>query len=208
MSAIATPVGEISRDTADASTDVIFFLDSRLTITHCNPAWDKFARENHGERALAANVVGRRLFDFIAADLQPFYRTVFESCAADNLPFSFDYECSSASVYRLFRMQILPLRQGGGFAVLNAIRVERPQSGRSSKSPGPEYVAEPNTVTLCAHCRRTRRQDDPSRWEWVPAHLDIGELRLNHAVCPPCRSYYYGLAGERLSAGSLLLNNV
>lgn len=207
MQATVSPVREFSREVADALPDVVYFLDSALRIVHCNPAWDTFACQNRGERAVASQVVGTPLFNYVAPDLQPFYRIVFDSCASDSLPFSFDYECSSSAIYRLFRMQIFPLRKREGFAIVNALRIEQPHS-RAPQMPGREYLANGNTITVCAHCRRTRREDDLARWDWVPAHLEAGELRLNQAVCPPCRSYFYGLTSDRLSPGSLLHRDV
>ena len=192
---------DLSREVIDKSRDVIYLLDGDLRIQYCNPAWDQFARQNAGERALAAQVQGARLFDFIPEALQAFYRTVFGACQQDRQPFAFDFECSSAGTYRLFRMQILPFREKAGAAVVNALRVEGPARDRAtSDAPDPRYVRPDGLRTMCAHCRRTRRVDDATRWDWVPRYLADKSLRVSHGMCPTCADYHYGAVLGQLRA--------
>jgi hypothetical protein len=54
-----------------------------------------------------------------------------------------DYECSSAQVFRIYRMQVYPLRPGCGFVVINSLRVVHPHT---------RAVCEPDDVIY--RCKR------------------------------------------------------
>jgi hypothetical protein len=107
---------------------------------------------------------------------------------------SFDYECSSAQHYRLFRMEIRPIRSAG-FVLIHALRIERPHGReRASFSPDPRrYTDSHGLITMCAHCRKTRRAAEPEVWDWVPDYLSSGALRTrtSHGLCGPCLAYLY-----------------
>lgn len=182
---------EAMRAALDQSEDVACVLDSELRFLYCNPAWDRFALANQGEKALRERVLGTALLDAVAEPLRRFFEHAFEATASSGKPFEFDYECSSAEYFRLFRMQILPLAPNGGFVVVHSLRVEEPHGGPAEFSDPERYRASDGLVVMCAHCRRTRRVAEPATWDWVPAHLDDSSLRVSHGLCQICRVYLY-----------------
>ncbi len=186
----AWPVPELARDVVDTSPNVIYLLDADLRIRYCNPAWDHFALNNDGEAALAAKILHMPLFDAIPAVMQPFYREVFAACAEDGEPFAFDYECSSPSQFRRFRMEVMPSKAGRGFGIINALRVERPH-GTTAVLPSEEHLGANGIIVMCAHCRKTRSAKEPARWDWVPAYVASKTAPISHGLCPPCGSYHY-----------------
>src|SRR4051794_35185574 len=113
---------ELTRDTVEHSKDVIFIVNSELRIKYCNPAWDEFALANGGEDAAAACVLESDLMRVIPEPLHAFYSEVFLRCRQVHLAFHLDYECSSAQLYRLRHMDILPLKRSGELAIVNSIR--------------------------------------------------------------------------------------
>lgn len=183
--------GSIPVSTLEASENVCCQLNGELRITYCNPAWDRFALANDGGLALSDRVLGSIIMDFVPSELIEFYSAVFAK--AHDVVVEFDYECSSAELYRSFQMQILPVEQPTGFTVINALRVEETMEGkRAALAVGPEYVTDAGIVTVCSHCRRTRRVDVSGQWDWVPANLKPTQRNVSHGLCPICRAYFYG----------------
>jgi hypothetical protein len=176
----------------EGSPDTCFVLSELLSITYCNAAWDRFARENGGgPEVLASSIIPRNLLDFVNADLKKYYADLFAQARALGRPVSHDYECSSASVFRLYRMQIYPLERGQGFFVTNSLRVERPHDRVALKPDNAIYIHSDGLIRMCANCRRTSRAADPAAWDWVPAYVGPLEKRVSHGVCPMCLEFYY-----------------
>jgi hypothetical protein len=171
--------------------DVSCVLNSELRITYCNPAWDRFALENQGERALSRHVLGTSVLDVSGDALQRFYRNMFEAVASSGKPFDFDYECSSAERFRMFRMHVLPLKGASGFLVVHSLRLEWPHSRTPSDPERELYRDSRGLIVMCSHCRRTRRANDPAAWDWVPQHLTDSSLEVSHGLCQVCHAYYY-----------------
>ncbi len=184
--------GELSRNTVERSKDVIFMVDAKMRITYCNPAWDKFALANGGEDVVAARIVGTDLMCVIPAPLRDLYNEMFQRCREQHRTFDFDHECSSAEVYRLLHTNVLPLNRVGDLAFINSIRVERTHGlERPRVDPADIYISAHGIISMCSHCRRSRRQDASGVWDWVPAFLQTREWKISHGVCPVCLSYFH-----------------
>jgi hypothetical protein len=169
-----------------------YVLSEQLDITYCNEAWDRFALEQGGEPAvLASNIIGRNLLDSVAPDLKSFYAELFTRARALGQPVSHDYECSSATVFRLYRMQIYPLQAGAGFVVQNSLRVEHPHDRVALAPSDALYRDDSGLIHACGNCRRTRRVTDPGIWDWVPAYVENKSMDISHGVCPMCLEFYY-----------------
>jgi hypothetical protein len=183
--------GSIPLSTLEGSQDVCCHLNGELRITYCNPAWDRFALDNGGGFALSHRVVGSMIMDSVPSELTEFYSAVFAK--ARDAVVGFAYECSSPELYRSFQMQILSVEQPTGFVLINALRVEQRMEGRrAALALSPEYVSDAGIVTVCSHCRRSRRVDLSDRWDWVPANLNPTLGNVSHGLCPMCHAYFYG----------------
>jgi PAS domain-containing protein len=176
----------------DASPDACYVLSEQLVISYCNAAWNRFAREQGGNAAvLAENIVGRNLLEFIPADLRDFYQKLFAQARALSKAVGHDYECSSASVFRLYRLEAYPLRAGAGFVVENSLRIERPHDRTPLQPENGIYTDSNGIITCCANCRRTRRAANHENWDWVPAYVESKQLNVSHGICPMCFEFYY-----------------
>src|SRR5512140_2744855 len=96
---LAADAADLTRIAADASLEVIFFLDGNYRVEYCNPAWDDFALKNRGQSAVRGQVIGTDLFTVIPPVLEPFFRQLFTNCSRTRQSAVFDYECSSDSVF-------------------------------------------------------------------------------------------------------------
>lgn len=83
-------------------------------------------------------------------------------------------------------------------AKVDRVRIEREKSrqGRIARqrnhelrTTGTAYKTRLGFVVICSMCKKTRRVDDPSRWDWVPTHLDRRLPKLSHGLCLNCQPY-------------------
>lgn len=181
---------ELDRATVECSKDVIYIVDSELRITYSNPAWDQFALANGGAEVVAARILGTDLMRVIPEPLQRFYAEVLDRCRRDRVTYDFDFECSSAELYRLRHMHILPMKRSGELVIVTSARVEHIHDG-PSLSPAAAYFNAHGLITMCCHCRRTQRADQAGVWDWVPAFLEGHNWQVTHGMCPVCVSYFY-----------------
>jgi hypothetical protein len=174
----------------ESCPDPCFVVTESLDIKYCNQGWNRFAILNEGgSEALAAKVVSRNLLDFVPQDLKSFHADLFARARKTGKPVTHDYECSTATMFRLYRMHIFPLNQG--FAVMNSVRVEHPHD-RSPLEPNESlYRTEKGMIRMCSNCRRTNRPDDPAAWDWVPDYVERVRPNTTHGVCPACLEFYY-----------------
>lgn len=181
------------KETVDSSPSVSYILDSELHIQHCNPAWDKFARENGAPHVIVGNMVGRALVDFIPDVLRPAYSAAFSQVLTTGNVWEKCYECSSPDLYRLFRMRIHLLRPENWYLVTNSLVIEEPHD-RAAEAVPHIYLDAHSRVTLCVHCRCSRRLDTPNVWDFVPEYLGFGlgpPVNVSDGLCPVCRAYFY-----------------
>ena len=182
-------LSSLDRDDLARSPDVICgVLADGLTIGYANAAWFEFGRRNGATRVWGP---GDRLLDAISDPIQGFYAEKLGRVLADRQPWEHDYECSSADVYREFRMRALVLGDGAGLLIVHSLRVERPHAEVGHPLVEGRYRAASGFITQCAHCRRVRRID-PHAWDWVPELVAQPQENLTHGLCELCAAYYFG----------------
>lgn len=184
------------RHALDLTGNVACLLDPDLQIVYCNPAWDQFATLNGGEHAMRDFVVGTNLLKVVPKELRQVYVGLFEHARESAQVGSLDYECSSPTMYRRFRMEVRPLYVPDLFMVVHSLLVEHHHGPeRPEKPPVLALYCNPETglIVNCAHCRRTRRVSDPEVWDWVPAYLGPGapQQNISHGLCRTCYAYFY-----------------
>lgn len=168
------------------SDNVSYILSAELGILRTNAAWERFARANGGEQLLERWRRGSSLLEILPEALRAYYVAGFQRASELAEPWEHDYECSSPTVHRTFRMIAYPF--GGSFVVTHALLATTPHPGEVLP-PSASYEHE-GIVVMCAHCRRVRHSIEPERWDWVPAYLSAENV--SHGLCTPCYRYYYG----------------
>src|SRR5687767_4127846 len=93
------PFEAIEHDSA-----IVFALDRELKIVYCNEAWDRFAESNGGAALKRPTPHGMCVLDVIPEPLKNLYRSAYLNVFATSRQWVYDYECSSATVHRLLRM--------------------------------------------------------------------------------------------------------
>jgi hypothetical protein len=170
---------------------VVYMLDADFRLAYCNKAWDEFAEHNGGAHLRRIEQVGRLVLDAIPEPLKAFYRSVFERSLAKQRPWEHSYECSSPECYREFHMQVLPLQAPPRLVVVNSLVVERAHERIRQAPLTAAYRTPGGVIGMCMHCRRTRRNDEPDIWDWVPEFLATPPDNVSHGLCTTCFRYYY-----------------
>lgn len=191
---------DISRAAIDASGNVTYLLDAELRIVYCNPAWDAFARANGGDNLLSHPAIGANVLDVTSEGLRDFYARVFRQAISDPLPVSFDFECSSAEILRLMRMEVHHLPASRCFAVICSVRSQQAHSAESRPGDPSVYLQRSGLITMCCHCRKTRRAAEPNVWDWVPQYVRHMPTNVAHAVCETCLARFYPSFVDRMAA--------
>ncbi len=78
--------------------------------------------------------------------------------------------------------------------IVNSLVKEQPHDTRLRPARPPEwqtYIKPNGLITMCSHCRRVERADEPEVWDWVPAWVEHMPDETSHSLCRPCLDYYY-----------------
>jgi hypothetical protein len=189
VSEAATPTDALPAEllaALDADIGSVYAIDGTATITYVNPAFGAFAVAN-GASTVADTAVGTSLSSVIPAVLATFYADALERVFAHGLAWEHDYECSSPTVHRRFRMQIRPLPDGNLAIVTNDATLTEPLG--TGGAPDPARYAANGLILQCAHCRRVRAVD--GGWELVPAWIAHPPHPVSHGLCDVCLEYHY-----------------
>ena len=182
------------RNQFETDPAVIYVLDERLRITYCNQSWDRFAKENGGWGLDRDHIRGCSFMAAIPPALQQFFEEGFEKVLTKREVFEHCYECSSPEVHRKFRMSAHPDPEGTGLVIVNSLIVEQPHDTAERPAQLPDtavYVDAHAKITMCCHCRRTRRATQRMVWDWVPAYLNDAPVPVSHGICTVCMTLHY-----------------
>ena len=180
------------QDVFETEQDVLYLLDEEMRIAECNLGWDKFASANSGVGISRVEVLGRNIFEFIPEVLVRFYQEKFAEALRSGRWVGFDYECSTPEVFRLFHMGLRSIEQAGLLVVNSLLPGQRsPFMTPTEVLADSAYFSVGGTITMCAHCRRTRRRDYTNTWDWVPRFLRQTGRKVSHGLCPRCTAYLY-----------------
>jgi len=171
---------------------VIYALDQELRIVYCNEAWDRFCAANGGGGLQRDSQIGRPILESVPPVLQSYFKENYQRVFATGQPWEHSYECSSPTVFRQFRMMACPHLEAKGIVVANSLWVEHahnPLERLNQIADEHTYCSEAGHVTMCCHCRRTRRPCT-SRWDWVPDYLRLPPQHVTHGICAVCLNLY------------------
>ncbi len=193
-STVLPDLSELNLSRFEGDPAVTYAVDSRLRLQYCNAAWDAFAIANGGDSLLRPSPIGCDLLAVVPWDLKEFYTNAFETVWRMGVPWEHQYECSSPEVFRQFHMRVAPLlprRTDSPLVVVNSLQVEylHPQCGCLPELE--EYRDAHDIVTMCCHCRRTKRPAALEVWDWVPEFVRRHPAKVSHGLCAPCFQLHY-----------------
>lgn len=175
------------------SAETVVGLWPDMTIACVNPAWFRFAKENGAEASFAERwTVGRNLLDAVPEVLRAHHAEVYEECLDASEPTHWDYECSTADRFRVFRCTAYPLGGGEGLLVVHSLQVDRPHDREPVEPRRERFENGQGMLTQCAYCRRFVEPGGSRRWLWVPMWVRQPPDRVTHGICDPCVGFYFG----------------
>jgi hypothetical protein len=159
-----------------------------------NRGWLEFARANGG--AGAAIHVGDNYFAAIGGETRGPFEAAVAECLASGIPLEQEYECSSATVQRVYRLRMLPLSKR------TLLLVHHPVARQSQDRPAepPEEARYRNAcgqIAQCGNCRRTRTFPEHA-WHWVPSWVERPPEGVTYVPCPVCRGFSWRKAARVL----------
>lgn len=180
----------------DANAHTVVGLRPDNTIGYRNAAWDRFASDNGAPSLVSWN--GTPIVEIFHPEIRDWYVSLFDKVRDSREPADHTYQCSSPAEYREFALRVLPL-PARRLLLIHHLSVERAHHWQVHE-PGSPYLDAHGIVTQCCHCRRTRRADRHTTWDWVPAYLEPGRPELSHGLCPPCFRHYHPRAAKSRDA--------
>lgn len=202
----AAALDKFDLGTLESESGAVYALDRDLQLCYFNPAWYRFAQDNHGEPAITERYpLGTPLLHAISGPLQSYYLDAYTRVLHEGLTWQHDYECSSGSVYRRFHQKSYPLANGRAVIVINSLSITRPHEDSAEITTPPDesrYRGSHGLIVQCSHCRRVQRAAQPEHWDWVPAWVDRLPPRVSHSLCQPCYDYYYRFRPGRTATPS------
>jgi hypothetical protein len=169
----------IERDAA-----IVFALNRELRIVYCNEAWDWFAQSNGGTALMRPIPHGMCVLEVIPEPLKSRYRVAYLNVFATRRQWVHEYECSSSTVYRPFKMTALQRPEDDLILVANFLLEQRPHDAeRRVMAPDPAaYEGSDHSVAMCSVCRKSRPRGG-RRWHWVPAYVERPPARIVYGLC-------------------------
>ena len=185
-------LADFEAEVLDSTETTVFGLWPDLTLAFMNPAWFRFAAANGGEPAISRDwMLGRCALDAVPAPIRNFFETNYRRCLRERRPWEHTYECSSDDHYRDYHMTAFPLHDSAGLLLVNSIRIEAPLRPEVSAPIAAQYMNEHALVVQCCHCRRFRRVDRQSTWDWVARWVKEIPKNVSHGICETCAGFYY-----------------
>jgi hypothetical protein len=186
-------IAPFRRETLESSTANVCGLWPDLRIAYVNPAWVAFGLANGARATGASAALDTNILSVVPGALRAHYEGMFARAQQTNAPVEHDYECSSPTVRRAFRMAIHPC-VSGALVVVHSLTRETPHLERASPPLDELYRDARGLIIQCSNCRRVRRNLEPiapDSWDWVPEYVARRPARTSHGLCELCHDFYY-----------------
>jgi hypothetical protein len=190
-------IAPFRRETLERSTANVCGLWPDLRIAYVNPAWLAFGLAN-GAGADASAALDTSILSVVPGALRAHYEGMFARAQHTNAVVEHDYECSSPTVRRTFRMAVHPCASGA-LVVVHSLTRETPHLEPASPPGDALYRDARGLILQCSNCRRVRRSLEPNvpeSWDWVPDYVARVPARTSHGLCELCCDFYYPHEGE------------
>ena len=166
-----------------------YTLNDENTIVEVGGTWDDFALDNDGPAAVADQVIGRPLWDFVKGfELVSFLSAVNYAVRDTGSYFETLYRCDSPDSLRLFRMTVSRLARDG-LQVRHTLIKQSPTSLAAGSTQLDGFRCE----NRCSKCCRFRVGE-----QWIDsyAYPDTELFPQTHVICPICRAKAGDSLGE------------
>jgi hypothetical protein len=177
-------------------TNPIYVVDRNYHIVDYNNGYKLFAIENDGEEILEKWLIGSNVLSAIPDIIRNNIKKMYDDVLLNNKIIEHEYDCHSPTVFRRFKMRILPFMNG--FALHEHCQIESSElRGAHELSDGEiesGYMDINGIIHQCCHCRRIQSCTDTNNWVWVISLISRNSTfssDISHSICPVCLFHYY-----------------
>jgi hypothetical protein len=172
-----------------ANPVIAYVLDSHDRIISVSKEWNAFSDENGGKHSSSTDVIGQRIWDFVAGDATRMWlATVFQFARLCGTSIERPYRCDSPEMKRFMRMRIVS-EQGGNLRIEHEVLA-------TEQRPAPIHIhyganTTKNTSQRCSICGRVNRGgwQDP-----LAEHADASNrIIVIYTVCEDCQRLMPGM---------------
>ncbi len=189
-------LGEVSLSHALNTSNVVIGVNAELRICFVNPAWEYQAKGQGREAVSGDSLLGGELVSMMAGPVQGYYARALKRALYTLEPWHHRYLCPSPVAMEEWKLSAYPLQDRSGLLLYHALVVQRP-SARAYAAVDERYLDLEGGLTICCHCRRTRRAMSEDLWDYVPAYLGPdAPHEAEQILCPACHDFYPGINDE------------
>lgn len=184
-------VGDLDIAAIAASNDSTIIADHGLAIRAYNHAYLAFAHAN-GLRDLEPRYgLGCNLLTACSEPARTFYAQTFRTVLAQRGVFHQDYECSSPTERREFRLSAYATVSGQALVISHHLLIAEPIPNTDRIASSAAHCSPEGFIIQCCHCRKVRNFTATDRWDWVPSCVENLPDNVSHTFCPRCFDHYY-----------------
>jgi hypothetical protein len=174
----------------DTDKAQIAFIEPNGVILWFNLAWKDFALRNGGEDILTRFGVGASYYAGISGELRGAFQDQLTHCLNVGEPFCLEYECSSTTRYKLYRLRALPIEQEALLLEHSELVSYAREVTAEAEPFEPNFIHPTRLIYQCSNCRRTKTLD--GAWVWVPKWVNASPSCTSHGICKVCAGFYWG----------------
>ena len=177
-------------------SNTLYVVDKNYSIVDYNDGYTAFAMANDGQDIFEKWPLGANILSAVPEVLRDVIKKMYDDVFFNNAVIEHTYDCHSPTVFRRFKMRILPYMND--FALHEHCKIE------SSSLTGAhdiaddtiraEYIDQHGMIHQCCHCRRIQSCTDTQNWVWVVALIRRNNVflsQISHTICPVCLLHYF-----------------
>lgn len=177
-------------------TNTLYVVDRHYTLVDFNDGYRAFAIANDGADILTRWPIGSNILSSIPDIIRNDIKRMYDQVLANNTIVEHEYDCHSPTVFRRFKMRILPFMDG--FVLHEHCLIESSELRGAYELTDSEvqsgYIDINGIVHQCCHCRRIQSNVDVNNWVWVVTLIERDNSfssNISHSICPVCMLHYY-----------------
>jgi hypothetical protein len=177
-------------------TNTIYVVDKNYTIVDYNEGYKLFAIANEGEDILEKWPIGSNILLSVPDIIRDFIKKMYDDVLHNNKTIEHEYDCHSPTVFRRFKMRILPLYDKFALnehALIESSALSQPCELSDSDIKS-KFIDGNGIIHQCCHCRKIQSSSDLNNWQWVVSLIKRNSKysgKVSHTICPVCMFHYF-----------------
>lgn len=182
-----------SPESLGTSSNTIYGVRADLSLAYFNDGWTQFSIKNGGGSTIGLEwCIGRNIQEAVPSGMRPFFREHFAKCQEENVPWEYEYDCSSPTQCRRALMRVYPLTNFKGFLIENSHVLTSLGCGAAREQQEKRYRTSDGFIIQCCRCLKVQRLGTEQAWDRVSEWKLRCPPYTSHGICEACFGFYYG----------------